>query len=366
MPHLLGRFIASLLTCLIAVTPASGQYSPSGRYSVIDLGTLSSNTYSEGLSINVWGHIVGCSGEPGYSCDDSSFQFTDGFVWTRPGSITAMTPLPGGTLAYADAINDLDWIAGSSSGAFQAQLHATLWKSDGKILDLGTLDNSCYETCNSYASAVNDNGTVVGCSAVPTQDYPRAFLWTEHSGMIDLGDRTTCAYAVNLGGAAVGELNNYGNAPGATHAFLWTPRDGIRDLGVLKGAASSWSIAFGLNDFNGVVGQSAIPGGDFHYFHAFLWTMHGGMRDLGVLGSGDSSEAMAINDVGQIVGWSGANAFIWTRLDGMKNLNDFIDPKSGWTLNSANAITVLGQITGIGTINGETHAFLLSPLYQLN
>ena len=87
------------------------------------------------------------------------------------------------------------------------------------------------------------------------------------------------------------------------------------------------------------------------------------MQDLGVAGGLVSSEALAINDRGEIVGWLGTSAFIWTRAEGMQNLNDCIDPNSGWTLNSANAINILGQITGSGTINGETHAFLLTPQY---
>jgi hypothetical protein len=45
----------------------------------------------------------------------------------------------------------------------------------------------------------------------------------------------------------------------------------------------------------------------------------------------------------------------------MLDLNDFIGQGSGWVLTSANAITILGQITGFGTINGQTHAFLLTP-----
>jgi uncharacterized membrane protein len=100
---------------------------------VIDLGTLQGNSYSEGLGINIWGHVVGCSGEPGYSCDDSFFQFTDGFVWTGHRGMKPMKPLPGGATAYANAINDSDWVAGSSSGVdFQAQVHAAVWTDDGK------------------------------------------------------------------------------------------------------------------------------------------------------------------------------------------------------------------------------------------
>lgn len=366
MRHHSNFLVAVLLTCLTTVPLSSGQRLPPWRYTVIDLGTLQGNSYSEGLGINILGHVVGCSGEPGYSCDDSSFQVTDGFFWTRNRGTKPLKPLPGGTIAYADAINDSDWIAGSSSGtAFQAQLHAAVWTDDGRVLDLGTLDKACYDACNSYARAISDNGLVVGGSDLPPRDSFHAFLWTEDSGMIDLGTvkyDTSNALAVNLRAGVAGWISTLATG---TNAFLWTPREGMRDLGTLKGATSQWSIAFGINDFNEVVGQSAYAGGDFHFFHAFRWTKAKGMQDLGVLGKGpDSSEALAINDNGQIVGWSGSRAFIWSRDEGMRDLNDFISPNSGWVLNSANGINILGQITGSGTIKEETHAFLLTLRHQ--
>jgi probable HAF family extracellular repeat protein len=357
--------IAVLLACLIAVPLSSGRRLPPWRYTVVDLGTLQGNSYSEGLGINILGHVVGCSGEPGYVCDDSSFQFTNGFMWTKERGIKAMKPLPGGTNAYADAINDSDWVAGSSSGtAFHAQLHAVVWEDEGRVLDLGTLDKTCYDSCNSYAHAISDNGLVVGGSDLPPRDSFHAFLWNEESGMTDLGTvkyDTSNALAVNLRAGVAGWVSTLATG---TNAFFWTPREGMRDLGTLKCATSQWSIAFGINNFNQVVGLSACTGGD----HAFLWTKAKGMRDLGVLGQDTDSGALAIDDNGQIVGWSGSNtylrAFIWSHHEGMRDLNDFIAPNSGWVLNSANGINILGQITGRGTINGQSHAFLLTLRHQ--
>jgi hypothetical protein len=44
------------------------------------------------------------------------------------------------------------------------------------------------------------------------------------------------------------------------------------------------------------------------------------------------------------------------------DLNVLIDPASGWTLVSAMARNGSGQITGYGTLYGDTRAFLLAPL----
>jgi len=75
-----------------------------------------------------------------------------------------------------------------------------------------------------------------------------------------------------------------------------------------------------------------------------------------------------INQSGQVVGGASTpgdyinyRAFLYS--DGiMKDLNDLIQPNSGWSLFAAYAINDRGQITGYGSINGATHAFLLTPV----
>ncbi len=46
----------------------------------------------------------------------------------------------------------------------------------------------------------------------------------------------------------------------------------------------------------------------------------------------------------------------------MQDLNNFIPIGTGWSLlREANAINSSGYITGLGTINGQEHAFLMTP-----
>lgn len=91
------------------------------------------------------------------------------------------------------------------------------------------------------------------------------------------------------------------------------------------------------------------------------------MRDLGTLG-GDSSLAEAINASGQVVGEStrlgGTTNHAFVYRDGtMVDLNSYISANSGWTLiETARTINDSGQIVGQGTINGETHAYLMTPV----
>ena len=98
--------------------------------------------------------------------------------------------------------------------------------------------------------------------------------------------------------------------------------------------------------------------------HAAYWQIIG-LTDLGTLG-GTNSRAEGVNDAGQVVGSADTSAelqhaFVWE--DGvMTDLNDLLPPDSGWVLTRAVNINEAGQIVGRGTINGETHAFLLSPV----
>ncbi|HEX5242154.1 MAG TPA: hypothetical protein VFW23_02745 [Tepidisphaeraceae bacterium] len=89
------------------------------------------------------------------------------------------------------------------------------------------------------------------------------------------------------------------------------------------------------------------------------------MTDLGTLGGGTFSEGYGINDAGQVVGEAYdsnilAHAFIYTN-GTMQDLNLLIDPNSGWQLGFAYGINDAGQITGYGQLDGENHAFLLTP-----
>ena len=136
----------------------------------------------------------------------------------------------------------------------------------------------------------------------------------------------------------------------------------ITDLGTIEG---TYSCALGINESGQVVGSSSF--GNNSYMHAFLYE-NGTMTDLGAFG-GKVSYASAINDAGQVVGYSELidnyhrHAFLYD--DGtMQDLNDLVIAGfEGWSyLQDARAINNQGQIAGQGmTINGDAHAFLLTP-----
>ena len=91
------------------------------------------------------------------------------------------------------------------------------------------------------------------------------------------------------------------------------------------------------------------------------------MNVLGTLGW-SSSYAQGINDSVQVVGYSQyiiqsslQHAFL--SADGtMFDLNILLPTDSGWILLKANGINDSGQIVGEGYINGQSRAFLMTPI----
>jgi probable HAF family extracellular repeat protein len=129
----------------------------------------------------------------------------------------------------------------------------------------------------------------------------------------------------------------------------------ITDLGTLGGLSSQ---AVAINSSGQVVGSSQTADGNMH---AFSWTAAHGMIDLGTLG-GPNSEAVAINNTGQVIGTADTSddvtrAFLWTATAGMIDLGTL-----GGLNSHAVALNDAGQIVGNSeTPNGRLHAFSWTP-----
>src|ERR1019366_3381977 len=122
-----------------------------------------------------------------------------------------------------------------------------------------------------------------------------AFLWSSAIGMQELGSiGGGSSYATGINNA--GQIVGYYEASGTYRAFLWTANTGMQDLGTLGGDSA---IASGINSAGQVVGSASNASGDVH---AFLWTATSGMRDLGDTLRGTFSDAVAINDLGDVTG----------------------------------------------------------------
>ncbi len=145
----------------------------------------------------------------------------------------------------------------------------------------------------------------------------------------------------------------------------------FRSLGTL-GGTMSWGTD--VNNYGQVVGSSFRPGGTSSNRdeHAFYWS-NGVMVDMGSLGI-YNSDAMAINDLGEVVGystWSSdpnlpTHAFYWNNQSrAMADLNGCLARADAaiWVLNSANDINNGRKVAGTGMtlVGGKwlQHAYVL-------
>jgi probable HAF family extracellular repeat protein len=220
---------------------------------------------------------------------------------------------------------------------------------------------------NGFAAGANNLGQIVGWAENTVHDsscvYPQVLqfepvLYGPGVGQIQQlpnfpGDADGAATAINDHGQIVGISGACDVAVGAltaTHALLWQ-NGAVTDLGNLGG--KGWNTPMAINKHGDIVGFSDlagdVSGGVLNAnFHAFLWTKQSGrMTDLGVLPGDSLSEALDINDEGQIVGLSlpSFRAFIYEN-GKMWDLNGLIPHDSSLFLIAANGINDRGEITG--------------------
>jgi probable HAF family extracellular repeat protein len=248
-----------------------------------------------------------------------------------------------GIVGSANGINISGHITGYVSSDFNAFLY-----DNGGMKYLGTLGGS-----KSYAYGINDLGQVVGDSYT-SSGYSHAFLYDNNS-IVDLGTlggSRSWAKGINNNGQIVG-WSDIGR--GNKHAFLYDDGKMI-DLGTLCDYCSrNSSYAYDINEMGQIVGYSGVlyAGG----YRAFLYDK-GKMIDIGGLSVYGGSCAYAINNHSQIVGYtytnSGRHAFLYD--DG-----EMIDlgTLEGGVSSYAYGINNRGQIVGDSFDSyGRSHAFL--------
>jgi len=313
------------------------------------------------LAINNAGQVVGSTktqGKDGNWLDKP-------FLWTRSSRSTEFG-IPEEQSMSPTAISNAGLVAGGAHGF--GHMKAFVWDSSHGVTELGTLGGRW-----SCANSLNELGQVVGESETPNGQF-HAFFW-EGGVMSDLGalgGDYSSAQAVNKNGQVVGSIFKPTDGFVRPHkAFLWTRSGGMTDLGTLGGVDSE---ARAVNDKGEVAGTSKTVQG---YNRAFIWHPDSGMIDLGTLGGRDSS-ANAINNAGQVVGWSEViwgdtvqrHAFLWDH-GNMIDLSSLPDVKAaGWSeMTEAIGINDQGQIIGLGSRESEAdfalYPFLLTPVPPL-
>lgn len=324
-------------------------------YTIRELRPLAGDRSSAAHAINASGQVAGYS------------QGADGLrkavVWDIGESMPArLASLENHVESVAHAINTGGRIAGVSFLEPDSFLHRTAVYWDGSDSITEVSDMAAF----SAAYGVSDSGRIVG----ETGAYkfgPNAFAKDNQTLRADQlapdaryhgwGSR---AHAANVGGKIVGRCE----VAEEQHAFSW--RAGIRtDLETLGGP---FSEAVALNEAGDVAGWSALaPAADgTSRYHACLWKA-GQIFDLnGATAVERPSFAAGINAAVEVVGVfltpaGRPRAFIWSALEGMVDLNSDALKLAGWRLDAATGINDAGQIVGHGVYNQKRRAFILTP-----
>ena len=260
--------------------------------SVTDLGTLGGSN-SCGLGINGEGAVVGWA--------ETALGEAHAFRWDDEGMTDLSADRADLTVAYA--ISDVGDIAGMSwplaAGPGSPMGRAVAWEA-GTMVDLGT----CLDVPCSAGLDINTFGEIVGWS-VDEEIKRHAYIWD--------GVKRTDVGALITGASEARAINENGDVVGwfeteekLRHAAFWT-RGGMTDWG-LEGRRS---VANDIADTGLIVGAEAAPSEDVQ---PVLWDA----KQSTVIGSlgGQHGEAYAVNDVGDVVGWSHTSdavphAFLW-------------------------------------------------------
>ena len=268
-----------------------------------------------------------------------------------------------------------------------------------QLIDMGTFGgpSSWLATTNQVTApgginqVLNNQGTFVGWGDTPTVQQPVgplgcfnfdcylpiAFQW-QKGVMTELGvlpgGNASAAFWISANGL-IAETATNGVVdplrPGflEVRAALWKDGEAI-DLGTLGGNESG---AQSVNNRGQVVGfaTNTIPERfPFSLFgtqsRAFLW-QDGAMQDLGTLGTGNDSEAVFVNERGQVAGWS----FISTHINpstGLPTFEPFLWENGtmqdlgtlGGTIGYPYGLNNRGQVIGGSNLAGDIiqHPFL--------
>jgi len=270
----------------------------------------------------------------------------------------------GGTQGAGIGINDRGWVTGSANQPGDNVSHAALWVGGPQVIDLGALGGQGFNSTVAWPIKSN-NGVVVGISDTdedqppadnfscypffatgsPTGKVCKGFRWV--NGAITalppfLGGLNSYATAVNNRGEIVGWAENGVADPTCNtavqtlqfRAVIWEPDGTMKELPPLPG--DSTSAATAINDLGQVVGISGACGiavGGVSAAHSVLW-QNGVPTEIPNLGGHTWNTPTAINNQGSVVGFS-----LPAGQDGTRNFEAFL-----WT--QAGGLTRLGKLPG--------------------
>lgn len=338
------------LSTSLAPFPVSPRETVGGfheRYRLEDLGELSPGVPLLPLALGPAGDLLVYGHPPERQMKTVSVRA----LLRREGHLTELAHTEGG----------LPLTAMSANGLYCGQR-----RSEGGVLQAwathrGDFGAALWPAAESAAVAVNNVGEIAGHVTLDTGGRSKRRVFIHDGGeprfLPTPGGAGATAIAINDSGTV---LANYscGHFETQSQALLWWGEA----LTVLKGEPGGGLWATGLTAGGRVCGRLLTPDGNIRAF------LHEGGRTFDLnRDETTQSEALAANDrrvvVGRMMDDAGRRAaFRWTPADGMRPLEELIEPAPGWALHKASAVDATGAIAGTGTREGALRGFLLVPV----
>ncbi len=321
------------LICTIAVLATLGTASAqTPQFNPTDIGV---GTNSAAQAINASGTVVG------YWVHDlgaAAFLYQSNQVY----EITAL----GTNCNVALALNDAGQVVGYS---WFTNGYAAFHYDGTNVINLGDWSGT-----NSYATGINASNRISGFTET-TNSVLGIYFDGQPYDIGSFGGNTTYAYGLNATGTIVGASTTTNRE---LHAFL-QDGSGIQDLNALfPDSGVTLTIARAINSDGSIVG-TAISN---EINQPFLIS-DTNLTIIPLIAGSTNGYAFAINNANAVVGAceteSGKRAFLW-KDETLYDLNDCAT-NANWVFREASGINDAGQIVGWGNVNGEVHAFLLTP-----
>lgn len=363
--------------CVAAIVAATQPTYAQSMYTITDIGGFSGEQMSRAFGINNAGEVVGQF--------DSSSGNTHAFLYSN-GAFSDLGTL-GGPSSAAFAINNSGVIVGASQSS---QSNGGLVQAFAYTPGIG-MTNIIPPGYQGAALSVNDSGVVVGsyhsgnlpAMGFAYQNGTFTALPRIVPNVVNANLSTPVPAAVNASGQIAGRLVDASDDRLA-QPYLYSGQQYTLIGGVPDHVSSRLS---GINEFGDVIGYSDDP---VAVRQSFLYA-NGKMTVLGSLGgkfsggvgvyginSQDDVVGTAFGPSGSIGGigdpengldtnllrsyvFSGTHGVIYKNGQ-LQDLNNLIDPNSGWELLDARSINDFGQIVGEGMVNNQIHAFILTPV----
>jgi len=346
----------------LGIIAAMFSTSASASWSIVDIGELLGKEKISVAAINDWGQITG-----EVRISDS---VSHAYLASANGNFKDLGTI-GASNSSGFGINNFGQVIGNLSQEYIPS-GSFITGPNGQGMTIFATDDGA-ATTSIRLSGINDSGMVTG-GYFNEDGSGKSFVADSNGSIIRVvsqSESTAGPSAINNSGQVAGNfISSDGRTP-KVHAFITNSDGSIRDLSNPGEKHYTRSEANDINNSGQVAGTLSM--GNYRWSQAFITGDDGvGMIKLGTLGH-TGSYAVAINDIGQVIGISTygnepgffkyIDSFIYAN-GGLTNLSALPEViNAGWTSLFVSDINNNGQIIGTGYRDNDLdnpHPFLLS------